>query len=77
MTLRVTLVVWTRVPLVPVIVSVKVPVAAVLEGPTVRVELPEPVTVVVLNLACVPDGNPLTLSVTVPVNPFSAVIVTV
>ena len=68
---------WTRVPLVPVIVSVKVPVAAVLEGPTVRVAVPEVVIVVVLNRACVPDGRPLTLRVTVPVNPFSAVIVTV
>ncbi len=68
---------WTRVPLVPVIVSVKVPVGPVLEGRTLKVELPEPVTVVGLNLNCVPDGSPLTLSVTVPVNPFRAVIVTV
>ncbi len=71
------MVVWTKAPLVPVIVSVKVPVDAVLEGATVRVTVPEPVTVVLLNRACVPDPNPLKLRVTVPANPFNAVTVTV
>jgi hypothetical protein len=69
--------VWTKVPLVPVIVNVTVPVGAVLRGATVRVVVPEPVTEVGLNRATVFAGVPVTLNVTFPVNPFSAVTVTV
>lgn len=44
---------------------------------TVRVELPEPVIVVGLKVPVTLDGNPLTLRLTVPANPFCPVIVTV
>jgi hypothetical protein len=69
--------VWTKVPLVPVIVNVTVPGGAVLWGATVRVVVPEPVTEMGLNRESVWAGAPLTLNVTFPVNPFSAVTVTV
>ncbi len=39
---------------------------------TVIVEEPEVATDVGLKLAVTPDGNPLTLKVTAPVNPFNA-----
>jgi len=62
---------------VPVIVSVRVATAAFLPTFTVRVEVPEPVTEAGLKLADVRGSNPLTLRFTVPVNPFTAVMVTV
>jgi hypothetical protein len=66
-----------RLPLVPVIVSVEVPVGVVPVVVTVIVEVPLVVTVAGEKLALAPVGRPLALSVTVPVNPFRAPIVTV
>jgi len=44
---------------------------------TVKVDVPEPVTEVGLKVPVTRDPNPLTLSDTVPVNPFCAPMVTV
>jgi hypothetical protein len=41
------------------------------------VEVPEPATVVGVKVAVTRFGNPVTLRVTVPVNPLTALIVTV
>jgi len=59
--------------------TVRVDVAAgvVVLVVTVIVDVPLVVTVVGLKLAEAPEGNPLALNVTVPVNPLSAPIVTV
>jgi hypothetical protein len=66
-----------RLPLVPVIVSVEVPVGVVPVVVTVIVEVPLAVIVAGEKLAEAPVGRPLALRVTVPVNPFSAPIVAV
>ena len=66
-----------RLPLVPVIVSVEVPVGVLPLVVTVIVEVPLVVTVAGEKLAVAPVGKPLALSVTVPTNPFSAPMVTV
>jgi hypothetical protein len=66
-----------RLPLVPVMVSVDVPTGVVLTVVTVSVEVPLPLIVAGEKLAVAPVGNPLAPRVTVPVNPFSAPIVTV
>jgi hypothetical protein len=66
-----------RLPLVPVIVSVELPAGVVPSVVTVIVEVPLVVTVAGEKLALAPVGKPLALSVTVPVNPFRAPIVTV
>jgi len=71
-TVRVTLVEWVSVPLVPVMVSVGLPVGVLLPVCTVKVALPEPVTEVGLNVPVAPLGKPLTLKPTAPVKPFSA-----
>jgi hypothetical protein len=55
-----------------VIVSVEDPTGVVEVVVTVSVDVPELVTDVGLNPAVAPAGNPLTLSPTVPVKPFSA-----
>lgn len=63
-------------PLVPVIVTVAGPTAAVLDAVNVS-ELPdEPVTDAGLKEAVTPDGNPLALNATVPVKPLIAFTVT-
>jgi hypothetical protein len=64
-------------PLVPVTVSVELAAGVLLEVDTVMVEVPAPVIVAGLKLAVAPAGNPATVSVTTPLNPFSAVVVTV
>ena len=64
-------------PLVPVMVSVRFPTAALLPTLTVRVDVPEPVTEVGLKLAVTRVPNPLTLRFTAPANPPDPVIVTV
>lgn len=64
-------------PLVPVTVSVELAAGVLLEVVTVMVEVPAPEMVPGLKLAVVPAGNPVTAGVTVPVNPFTAVVVTV
>lgn len=61
----------------PVIVSVRVPVVALLPTATDKVALPEPLTDVGLSVVVTRDGCPLTLRATVPENPFNAPIVTV
>lgn len=61
-------------PLVPVMVKVYDPTAAVPEL-TVRVELP--VVGLGLKLALAPEGTPVILSVTAPEKPFCGVSVTV
>ena len=66
-----------RLPLVPGMVSVDVPAGVVLAVVTVSVEVPLPLIVAGEKLAVAPVGNPLAPRVTVPVNPFSAPIVTV
>ena len=43
---------------------------------TDRVEDPEPVTELGLKLAVAPEGNPVTLKVTFPVNPLEGVTLT-
>ena len=63
-------------PLVPVMVSVYVPVPVFLAVETVRVEFAGDggrVTEVGLKVQVLSGGQPVTLRLTVPVNPFSAV----
>ncbi len=76
-TFSVTVAVWTSEPLVPVIVSVGLPVGVLLVVVTVSVEDPDPLTDVGENDAVAPLGRPLALRLTVPVNPFSAPTLTV
>jgi hypothetical protein len=71
-TVKVTVVEWDSEPLVPVIVSVGLPVGVVAAVVTVRVELAPPAIDVGLNEAVAPVGRPLTLRLTEPLNPFSA-----
>jgi hypothetical protein len=74
-TVRAIVVVWLRVPLVPVTVTLTVPVVAVLEA--VKVTVLAPVVDVGLKLAVTPEGKPLALSATLPVNPPDGVTFTV
>src|SRR5215831_3464996 len=74
---RVNVVEWLKLPLVPVMVKVRVPGVALRPTDTERVELPEPVMAVGLKLALTRDPWPLTLRFTVPVKPFSPLTVTV
>src|SRR5579875_538145 len=62
---------------VPVFVSVYVPAAVLLPVATVSVALPPALTDAGLNVPVAPAGSPLTLSPTVPVNPFTAPVFTV
>ena len=64
-------------PLVPVMVSGKVPVEGCPPVVMVSVDVPEPVTDDGLKLALVPRGRPLTLRLTAPVKPFNAPMVIV
>lgn len=64
-------------PLVPVTVNVELAAGVVLEVDTVMVEDPAPVMVAGLKLAVAPTGNPATVGVITPLNPFSAVVDTV
>jgi hypothetical protein len=74
---RVAVVEWLTVLPMPVMVMVLAPLLALLAGCTVKVEVPDPVTDAGLKLAVTREGSPLTLRLTVPVNPFTAPIVTV
>jgi hypothetical protein len=58
-------------------VSVEVPTVALRLTVILIVEVPEPVTLDGVNVALTRFGRPVTLRVTVPVNPFTAVMVTV
>ena len=64
-------------PLVPVTVNVEFAAGVAPDVVTVMVEVPAPVIVAGLKLAVAPAGNPATVGVTVPLNPFRAVVVTV
>lgn len=75
-TLKVTVAVCADAPLVPVIVSVEF-AGVVPDVVTVRVDVPAPVIVAGLKLAVAPAGNPVTVRATVPLNPFTAVVLTV
>ena len=76
-TTMVTVVECVKAPLVPVIVSTRLPVRVVLLVVTVRVLVPEPVIEAGLKLAVEFLGRLVTLRLTVPVKPFSAPTVTV
>jgi hypothetical protein len=54
-----------------------VPIGVELEVFSVKVEDPEPGTEVGAKLAVAPVGNPVTLKLTFPVNPFEGVTLTV
>lgn len=58
------------------IVRVWMPVGAELEVFTVKVEDPEPETEAGEKLAVAPEGKPVTLKPTFPVNPLDAVTLT-
>jgi hypothetical protein len=69
---------WVRLPLVPVTVTVKVPAGVWPPLPVkVRVEVPLPATLAGLKLAETPAGSEPVDSETVPLKPFSDVMVTV
>ena len=76
-TTSVTVVEWVRLPLVPVIVKGYVPVGVELLVVTDIVEEPEPASEVGLYVALAPEGRPLALNETVPVNPFNAAMLAV
>jgi len=59
------------------LVKVRAPLVARLFTITVSLEVPDPVTVVGLKVAVTREPSPVTLRLTVPVNPFTAPIVTV
>ena len=76
--MRDTVVLWLKVPLVPLIVSTKLPIGVRFRVLMVSVEVPAPpVTDDGLNVPVVRDGSPLTLSATVPLKPFTFAIVIV
>ena len=76
-TVSCTVVLCVLPPPVPVMVSTLVPTPVLLRVEMVSVEVPEPVTDVGLNVAVVRLGSPVTLNVTVLLNPFTFAIVTV
>ena len=69
---RLTVLECVRLPLTPVIVSVNEPLEAVLVVEMLSVDEPEPLIEPGLNVALAPEGNPLTLKLTVPVKPLAA-----
>ncbi len=78
LTFRVTLAVCVKEPLVPVIVRVELPAGVLPLVATVIVELVPGAIELELNVAVAPAGIPfVTLSFTVPVNPFNAAALTV
>lgn len=64
---------WVRLPPVPVITKEYVPVRVLLRVDTVRVEVPDPGTELGEKLPVVREGRPLTLKLTVELNPPEAV----
>ena len=77
LTIRVTLALWLRLPLVPVMTTVNGPVAAKLVVVTVSVDVPLPLTDAGLNAPEAPTSRPVVARLTEPANPFCPVIVTV
>jgi hypothetical protein len=76
-TVMLTVVVCTRLPLVPLMVNVDVPAGVLPLVVTVIVELPDPVNVVGEKATVAPASCPLALSVTTPPKPFKGDIVAV
>lgn len=76
-TIKVTVAVSVSEPLVPVIVIVELPGGVLSVVATVRVELPDVLIEVGLNEYVAPDGSPLALRFTDPLNPFAAPTTTV
>ena len=76
-TTSVTVVVWVKLPLVPVMVSTDVPAAADADTFTVIFDVPAPVMKAGLNVAVTPAGNPLTLRDTAPEKPLLGEVETV
>jgi hypothetical protein len=76
-TTSVTVAVWESVPLIPLIVRVYVPGDVELEVATVRVEFPELLIEVGLNVPVVEVGKPVTLRATAPENPLREEMLTV
>jgi hypothetical protein len=74
-TARLKVVVCVSDPDVPVIVTVALPVAAVLLA--LRVSVLDPVVLAGLNDAVTPEGSPDALNATLPLNPFCGEIVSV
>lgn len=68
-TVRVIALLWLREPLVPVTVTVLVPVAAVLDA--LKVSVLVPLLETGLKLAVTPAGRLLAANATVPLNPFT------
>jgi hypothetical protein len=75
--LRIDVVECLKLPLVPVIVKVRVSRVALLLTCTLSVDVPDPVTEHGLTVAVIREPCPLTPKLTVPVNPFTAAMVTV
>ena len=75
--LRINVAECLKLPLVPVMVKVRVPRVALLLTCTLSVDVPDPVTELGLNVAVTREPCPLTLKLTVAVNPFTAPMVTV
>ena len=71
-TIKVTEAEFVSEPAVPVMVTVEVPAGVLAEVERVIVELPEVAMVAGEKVAVVPDGKPLAVRVTGPVNPFTA-----
>ena len=77
MTVNFTLVVRLREPLVPLTVSVRVPVGVLLLVEIVRVEVHDgPLAELGLKLGVERDGSPVTLKLTLPEKPLRGVTVT-
>lgn len=75
-TVRVKVVVWTRLPDVPVTVTVALPPAAADVAVKFSVLVPDPLgTGLVLKVPVTPDGNPLTERLTAEENPVVGVMV--
>ena len=66
LTFKLTVADCVRLPLFPEIFKEKVPTLVFFVVEIVRIEFPDPVTEVGLNVAVAPDGKALTLSVTTP-----------
>jgi hypothetical protein len=77
LTVRVTVAECVTMPLVPVMVNVAFPAGVALLVVTVSVDEPEPLTVAGLKLAVAPEGNPVALKDTLPVKPFTALMLAV
>src|SRR5579859_2339834 len=76
-TVSVAMALWLRLPLIPVIVSVEFPTGVPEVVCTVSVEEPAPAIGFGLKVAVAPTGNPLTVRLTLPLKPLTAVVVTV